>query len=114
MAHREEGPNVERTWTDPATGKRHRVGTADDAGRLCVTAEAEHGVSGHQYRRMVRKPPKTSAPPPGPIDVGGALLMDPDTREALYDLDAVRKWNAARPGRGKWRRTTSWPRSARL
>jgi len=130
----EEARVVEREWTNPTDGRRYRVGTAGDAGRLCVTAEAPNGVDGRQYRRMLKKPPRTYEAPPGPIryrpapeeaemlralnarrgfvgeqleppaPAGEVVLTDPVTGHQLYDLDAVERWNAGRPGRGRWQR----------
>lgn len=83
-------------WTDPETGRPYRVGTVDDAARVC-------GLTGpsaaHQYRRMVRVPSATGGRAPGHI------TMDPVTGRKLYDLDAVAAWHAARPGKGRHSRS---------
>jgi hypothetical protein len=77
-----------------------RLGTATDAGRLCVTERSPRGVSGDLFRYYGREQDA-----PGPYKV-----RDPITRELvsardsrgreLFDLDAVEKWNASRPGMG--------------
>lgn len=77
-----------------------RLGTAADAGRLCVTDRSAEGVSGDLYRYYVRE---QGAPAPyqvkDPITRKLTSARDADGRE-LFDLDAVAAWNDARPGPG--------------
>lgn len=93
---------MKRHWTNPADGRKFLVGTAEEAAEICGLSRDRAGA--HQYRRMVSKPPKTFEPPPGPVTVGGVPLVDPATRQYLYDLNAVLEWNRSRPGRGRYDR----------
>jgi hypothetical protein len=73
-----------------STAPRPRWGSATDAGRLCVTAEAPEGVDARTYRLYVRR---QGAP--------AWRRRNPTTGVQEYDLDAVVEWNAGRPGGGR-------------
>lgn len=80
-----------------------RVGTAEDAGRLCVSPRSPNGVDGQTYRKYTRN--LRTEPAPGPVQYIDpatglvATLVDPMTLAQLYPLDEVPPWNAARrPG----------------
>lgn len=76
-------------------GKRRRIGTADDAGKLCVTARSPEGVPGRTYYWYW----KNDQGAPGPVlDERGDQMRDPATGALLYDLDAAEEWNRSRPG----------------
>lgn len=96
-------------------GRRVRVGTYADAGRLCVSEASPSGVSAATYRDYAarggtgRNRAPTAAPGPlsipDPTDDTGERripLLEPGTRAAQIDLDAVVVWNAARPGPRGW------------
>ncbi len=65
------------------------LGTASEAGALCVTKDSPHGVRGATYRRYVTL---SGAP--------DAVSRDVSTGAKKYDLHAVEAWNKARPGAG--------------
>lgn len=95
-------------------GRRVRVGTFADAGRLCVTDRSPDGVSGHRYREYQSGGASMVRPAPGPImvtDPGDPLGPKIPYRDAsgalLVDLDAVVAWNAERRGQGGWQPPTS-------
>lgn len=77
-----------------------RLGTAADAGRVCVNPKTGRGVSGPTYRFYVRT---QAAPTPYLVrhQITGRKVpaRDEQGRE-LFDLDAVAAWNAERPGPG--------------
>lgn len=77
-----------------------RLGTAADAGPLCITDRSEEGVSGDLYRYYVREQGA-----PGPYQVKDPITRKPvsardEQGRELFDLDAVAAWNASRPGAG--------------
>jgi hypothetical protein len=77
-----------------------RLGTAADAGRICVTSRSPGGVSGDMYRYYVREQRA-----PGPFQVRDPITRKPvsardEQGRELFDLDAVQRWNAERPGPG--------------
>lgn len=90
-------------------GHTYRAGTSEDAGRLCVTSRSPEGVDAATYRYYVTglKPANRA---PGPIQVrnptgeGTVPARDGATGGLLYDLDAVERWNASRPGRSGYHR----------
>jgi hypothetical protein len=78
-------------------GKKFRVGTKDDAGRLWTSEESPDGVSGRVYYGYYRN----HGIAPGPLlDERGEPLRDPSTGALQFDLDEVARVNATRPGRG--------------
>lgn len=70
-----------------------RVGDATDAGRLCTTVASPEGVSGDTFRYYVRR---LSAPSP----VGAVWDARSRRQVSVWDLDAVARWHASRPGQG--------------
>lgn len=74
-----------------------RLGTVRDAAAECVTARSPKGVSPDTYRYY-----RGRLGAPGPyVDPGtGLQLRDGETREVMFDLDAVATWNSerVRPG----------------
>lgn len=87
-------------------GRTVRAGTAEDAGRLCVSARSPQGLTPERYRHYYYN----AGTAPGPIMVTNPAnpdgppvpARDSATGGKLFDLDAVERWNAARPGRGGW------------
>lgn len=77
-----------------------RLGTAADAGAVCVTEQSPTGLSAEMFRFYVRT---QGAPAPhqvrDPISRDMVAARDAHGRE-LFDLDEVAAWNAARPGTG--------------
>lgn len=77
-----------------------RLGTAADAGEVCVTSRSKRGISAEMFRFYVR-----TQGAPGPYQVRDPITRklvaarDEEGRE-LFDLDAVAEWNANRPGPG--------------
>ncbi len=63
--------------------------TAKEAGAHCKTKRRPNGVSGATYRRLVLL---SGAP--------DAVERDVKSGAKLYDPEAVRRWNAGRPGQG--------------
>lgn len=74
----------------PTATRGERWGTADDAGRLCVTPDAPDGVTGRTYRVYTYR---YGAP--------RWERRDEQTGLQLFDLDKVRAWHVARPGAGR-------------
>ena len=85
------------------------LGTAAEAGALCVTDLSPRGVSAETYRSYVRS---QGAPPPFERwdDMLGRRVVARDERGArLFDLDAVKAWNRARPGKStRYGRPLGW------
>jgi hypothetical protein len=94
-------------------GRRVNAGTAEDAGQLCARGPSRHdrnanvterrrGVTAATYRHLaaVRGAPKALQVPDGQ---GGVRHLTNESGAHLYDLDAVRAWDRARPGPGNWR-----------
>jgi hypothetical protein len=73
-----------------------RRGDAADAGALCKTERSRDGVSADTYRRMI-----SQLGAPGPLPG-----FNPEDGHREYDLGAVERWNAERPGqnKGSWHR----------
>jgi hypothetical protein len=95
-------------------GRRVRVGTFADAGRLCVTDRSPNGVSGHRYREYQSGTASfiEAAPPPimvsDPHDPTGPKVPYRDADGNLQvDLGAVAAWNRRRRGQGGWQPPTS-------
>lgn len=82
-------------------GREITVGTIKEAARLCVSDMSPNGVTSHTYVHHLQRqgaPGPIYVPDPWP-EVGSqprmVRLRDQDGRE-LRDMDAVRRWNAAR------------------
>lgn len=82
-------------------GRVVNAGTITDAARLCVTARSPQGVAVDTFRyyqdRLDAPGPVTI---PDPVRAGRTMIVRDDDGDELYDLDAVREWNRARPGSG--------------
>ena len=101
-------------------GRGVRVGDFEDAGRLGTTRRKESGVGYDTYRSYIRllgAPPPVMVPDPtadpAVPDPPRIKLINPRTGRLEVDLDAVEKWNRARPGGNVWQFADATPDTLR-